>query len=50
MVAASPVVILMDQKNYEGFNVGICIVSVVLLAVGGAIAFKLGGDPEPVKE
>ena len=50
MVAASPVVILMDQKNYEGFNVGICIVSVVLLAVGGVIAFKLGGDPEPVKE
>lgn len=50
MVAASPVVILMDTKNYEGFNAVVCIVSVVLLAAGMFIAFKLGGDPEPVKE
>ena len=49
MVVASPVAILMDTGIYEGFNVGICIASVVALAVGGLIAFKLGGDPEPAK-
>ena len=50
MVVASPVVILMDGSLYEGFNAVICIVSVVLLFVGGLIAYKLGGDPEPAKE
>ena len=50
MVAASPVVILLDTKIYEGFNAVICIVSVVLLAVGVFIAMQLGGDQEPVKE
>ena len=50
MVAASPVAILMEKRIYEGFNAVICIVSVILLAVGGLIAFKLGGDPEPEKE
>jgi len=49
MVAASPVVILMDTSIYEGFNVGICIASVVTLALGVFIAMKLGGDPEPEK-
>ena len=47
MVTASPVVILMDTKIYAGFNAVICIVSVLLLAAGALIAFKLGGDPEP---
>ena len=50
MVAASPVVILMDKSIYEGFNWIICVVSVVALAVGVLIAMKLGGDPEPAKE
>ena len=49
MVAASPVVILMDKSIYEGFNVWICVASVVTLAVGCVIAMKLGGDPEPKK-
>ena len=47
MVAASPVVILMDPSIYEGFNVWICIASIATLALGGFIALKLGGDPEP---
>ena len=50
MVAASPVVILMDKSIYEGFNWIICVVSIVTLAVGVLIAMKLGGDPEPVKD
>ena len=50
MVIASPVVILMDRSLYEGFNSVIGIVSVVTLALGVFVAFKLGGDPEPVKE
>ena len=50
MVAASPVVILMDKSIYEGFNWVICLVSVVALGIGILIAAKLGGDPEPVKE
>ena len=49
MVAASPVVILMDTSIYDGFNWIICIVSVVTLALGVFIAMKLGGDPEPEK-
>lgn len=49
MVAASPVVILMDTSIYEGFNAVICIVSVVALAIGVFVAMKLGGDPEPKK-
>lgn len=49
MVIASPVAILMDPGIYEGFSVGICIASVVALAIGILIASKLGGDPEPVK-
>lgn len=50
MVAASPVVILMDRSIYEGFNWVICVVSVITLALGVLIAMKLGGDPEPAKE
>ena len=46
MVVASPVVILMDTSIYAGFNAVICIVSVIALAAGGLIAWKLGGDPE----
>ena len=49
-VLACPVVIWMDTSIYEGFNWIICVVSVVALALGCFIAFKLGGDPEPVKE
>ena len=49
MVVASPVVILLDASIYEGFNAVICIVSVVTLVIGGIIAVKLGGDPEPVE-
>ncbi len=49
MVAASPVVILMDTSIYEGFNVWICVASVALLGVGVLVAMKLGGDPEPAK-
>ena len=44
MVAASPVVILMDTKIYEGFNVWICVASVAALALGVFIASRLGGD------
>ena len=47
MVAASPVVILMDTSIYEGFNIWVGIAAVVTLALGGLIAMKLGGDPEP---
>ncbi len=50
MVAASPVVILMDKTIYAGFNWIICVASVAALAVGVLIAMKLGGDPEPAKE
>ena len=47
MVAASPVVILMDSSIYAGFNVWIALASAALLACGVGIAMKLGGDPEP---
>ncbi len=50
MVIASPVVILMDASIYEGFNLVICIVSVVALILGVFVALKLGGDPEPAKQ
>ena len=50
MVLASPVVILMDASIFAGFNWIIGVVSVIALALGVFIAFKLGGDPEPVKE
>ncbi len=50
MVAASPVVILMDTTIYAGFNVWICVASVALLGVGIFVAMKLGGDPEPAAE
>ena len=50
MVAASPVVILMDTSIYAGFNVWICVAAVVLLAVGMLAAAKLGGEPEPAQE
>ena len=46
MVAASPVVILMDPSIYEGFNIWICAASVAALALGGFAAMKLGGEPE----
>lgn len=45
MVAASPVVILMDKKIYEkGTGVGIILISVAALALGLFIAWKLAGD------
>ena len=50
MVAASPVVILMDTSIYEGFNWVIGIAAAAALALGVFIAMKLGGDPEPAKE
>jgi len=46
MVAASPVVILMDPGLYEGLNVWIIVASVVTLAAGVFCALKLGGEPE----
>ena len=49
MVAASPVVILMDTSIYNGFNAWICVASVAALAVGVFVAMKLGGDPEPAE-
>ncbi len=49
MVAASPVVILMDSSIYAGFNAWICIASVAMLAIGILVAMKLGGEPEPAK-
>ena len=49
MVAASPVVILMDTSIYEGFSVWICLASVAALALGIFCAMKLGGEPETVK-
>ena len=49
MVAASPVVILMDTSIYAGFNAWIALASVLLLGAGALIAMKLGGDPEPVR-
>ncbi|MBR2822359.1 MAG: DUF368 domain-containing protein [Clostridia bacterium] len=49
VVAASPVVILMDSSIYEGFNAGIAVASVIALAVGFFCSLKLGGDPEPEK-
>ena len=49
MVVASPVVILMDTSIYAGFNVWICLASIVTLALGVFCALKLGGDPEPAK-
>ena len=50
MVAASPVVILMDPGIYRGFNVWILIASVVTLGLGVFCAMKLGGEPEPAKD
>ncbi len=50
VVAASPVVILMDASIYEGFNAWIAIASLVTLVLGFAIAIKLGGDPEKAEE
>lgn len=47
LVAASPVVILMDSSLYEGFNAWICIASVVTLIIGVFVALKLAGDTEP---
>ncbi len=46
LVAASPVVILMDPSIYAGFNAGICIASVVTLIIGVIVAMKLAGDTE----
>ena len=46
MVAASPVVILMDPVIYEGFGIWICVAAVAALALGVFIAVKLGGEPE----
>ena len=46
MVAASPVVILMDTSLYEGFTVWIGVAAAVTLALGVFCAMKLGGDPE----
>ncbi len=49
MVVASPVVILMDTSIYAGFNVWICVASIVALGLGVFCALKLGSDPEPAK-
>ncbi len=49
MVVASPVVILMDTSIYAGFNVWICVASIVAMGLGVFCALKLGGDPEPAK-
>lgn len=46
MVAASPVVILMDTSIYAGADALIIVASVVLLAAGVLVALRLGGDPE----
>ena len=50
MVAASPVVILMDTSIYAGVNVWLVLASLVCLALGVFIALKLGTDPEPEKK
>ncbi len=50
MVAASPVVILMDKSLYAGFSLGIGIASAVTLVIGILVALKLGGEPEPAAE
>ena len=47
MVAASPVVILMEPAIYAGVNAGLVIAAVLLLGIGVFIALKLGGDPDP---
>lgn len=44
MVAASPVVILMEKSLYAGFNLTLGLVSAVMLALGGFIALKLGKE------
>lgn len=44
MVAASPVVILMDASIYAGVDALIIVSSVVALAVGVLVAMRLGGD------
>ncbi len=49
MVVASPVAILMETSIYEGFSWIIGVASVAALAVGGLVAFRLGGDPEPAE-
>ena len=49
MVAASPVVILMDTSIYAGCNVWLVLASLVCLALGVFIALKLGGEPENAK-
>ena len=46
MVAASPVVILMDASIYAGVSPVLIAVSVVTFAVGFVVALKLSGDPE----
>lgn len=42
MVAASPVVILMDTSIYAGFNLWIGVAAVVMLGLGILCAMKLG--------
>ena len=50
MVAASPVVILMDKGIYEkGTGLGIILASVAALALGLLIAWRLAGEKEPAK-
>lgn len=49
MVAASPVVILMDKSLYAGFNPLVGVVSAVMLALGCFTALKLGGEEVPAK-
>ncbi len=46
VVAASPVVILMDTSIYEGFNAVIGIASLAALVLGFFCSLKLGGEPE----
>ena len=46
MVIASPVVILMDGSIYAGANVLLVVVSVIMLAIGLLVAFRMSGEPE----
>ena len=50
MVAASPVVILMNPALYNGIHAGTVTASVVLLGLGVLAAMKLGGDVKPAAE
>ena len=46
MVAASPVVILMDRSNWADLRWGVVLCSLLTFALGFFAAMKLGGEPE----